>query len=133
MQLQPTIARNLEDPQHLNRFFRKITIRRAKQLAIRKNKAGFAKRLISLYLQRRRTKYGAHQWRLQNARQTQDFPSRKKIMAHKALYPVLPAMPRIAHARPDNRLKIKSQAILCAPGHVMHMKTQRPKKFPRSL
>ena len=51
-------------------------------------------------------------------------------MAHEPFDPVLTTVAGVTHAGANDRLKIEREPLLGAAGHVMQMKSNRPKKLP---
>ena len=130
MQFQAAVARHLQDAQHLDRLGIEIAAGHRQQLALRQHEAGVEQRLIGFRLDRRRAQRGAQDRRLQDAGQAHHLARGEEVVAHETLDAVLPAVPRIAHARADHRLHVEGQAFLGAAGDVVQMEPHGPEEFP---
>ncbi len=130
MQLQPPVACHLEDAQHLHRLVLEAPAGRAQQLALRQHEPLLEQRRVGLPGQRGRPECGADHRRLQHRGDPGRFARGQEVVAHEPLHPVLPAMPRVAHAGADHRLQVEGQALLGAAGDVVQVEAHRPQEVP---
>ena len=131
VKFQASITRDLQDTQHLDRLGIEVPPGDRQQLAFRQHEPGRQQRIVGFGLEGRRAKRGSQNSRLQNACEPGDFPGGQEVVAHEAFHAILAAMARVSHPRPDNRLQIERQPLLCAACHVVEVEPDGPKELPR--